>query len=158
MIKFNSKTCKKIYKGGDIVNNITDYVSGNTQTIIKSPEYLSRTASATGYIGLGEYFTSDCTIEIDFQMTNAEGYAVIGDIFGTSNNDWRFFLGAYNTQNQIVMYDFKGNRITKNLTSNYSRYHWEIGNYYIKDLDTNTNVVTGTAKSNFTRPNQMYLL
>lgn len=155
MIYYNSHKINKLYNGSDLVEQMNKTVGESTT--IKSPEYISRTASASGYIGLGEYFTSDCTIEIDFQMTNAEGYAVIGDIFGTSNNDWRLFLGAYNTQNQIVMYDFKGSRITKNLTSNYLRYHWEIGNYYIKDLETNTNVVTGSAKSNFTRPNEMYL-
>ena len=157
MIYYNNNKIIKAYQNGNLVNKIDKVVSGGTPTVIKSPEYISRTSSATGYLPLGEYFTSDCVIEIDFQMTNAEGYAVIGDIFGTSNNDWRFFLGAYNTQNQIVMYDFKGSRITKNLTSNFLRYHWEIGNYYIKDLETNTNVVTGTAKTNFTRPNEMYL-
>lgn len=157
MILFDEKKVIKCYKNGSVINNITDYVSGNTQTIIKSPEYLSRTASATGYIGLGEYFTEDCVIEIDFQMTNADGFCTIGDYMRTDNDDWRVFINHAGYPNNYITYDFIRDRKYYVLNSWSDRLHLEIGNYYVKDLTNNTTLITATTKTNFTRPNQMYL-
>lgn len=123
----------------------------------KSPEYISRTSVANGYIPLGEYFQENTVIEIDFQLTNTDGFAVVGDYYQNDRDDWRFCLGAHNTSNKQVLYDFDANRLQSALSSNFNRYHWEVGNYYIKDLDTNNYVVSGSPHSNFTRPNQMFL-
>lgn len=157
MIYYNNKRLVKAYKNGAVINKIDDYISGNTQTVIKSPEYVSRTASATGYIPLGEYFTSDCTIEIDFQMTQAKGYCIIGDYMNTDSDDWRLFLNFDVQVNNKLNYDFLTDRKQWTTSGWANRFHLEIGNYYVKNLDTNQTVITATSKTFSARPNQMYL-
>ena len=131
-------------------------VSGASITI-KSPEYLERSANADGYMPLGEYFQENTTIDIDFQMTQAKGFCVIGDYFKTDNDDWRVFINYDNSTNNKVNYDFINTRVDWNSGDWSQRFNFEIGNYYIKNLNTGTNVITTSAKTGFTRPNQMYL-
>lgn len=142
-----------VYEKGDLIE------SGSTDCscYILSPEYIERTASANGYVGLGEYFQENTKIEIDFQMTQAKGFAIIGDYLQNDNDDWRVFLNFDSQINNLMNYDFLTTRINKNIGNWSNRFHLEIGNYYIKDLDSGSNVVSGTPKSNFTRPNQMYI-
>jgi hypothetical protein len=90
-------------------------------------------------------------------MTSVDGFAVLGDYFSNDKDDWRFFIGAHNTSQKIIMYDFDATRVQATPSSNFDRFHWEVGNYYIKNLDSGTNVLTGTPHTNFTRPNQMFL-
>lgn len=134
-----------------------DNLGTGSSITIKSPEYLERSANATGYVALGEYFQENTTIDIDFQMTRVDGFAVLGDYFSNDNDDWRFFIGAHNTSQKVIMYDFDTTRVQTTPSSNFDRFHWEVGNYYIKNLDSGTNVLTGTPHTNFTRPNQMFL-
>ena len=141
------------YSGGSWV--YVGEVSGGT--IIKSPEYLERTSTANGYVPLGEYFTENTVIEIDFQMTQSKGTAIIGDFGSNDSDDWRVFLN-YDTQvNNWLVYDFNSSRFTYNTGDWSKRFHLEIGNYYIKDLDSGNYLINATKKTSFTRPNQMFL-
>ena len=157
MIYHNNNKIIKAYQNGNLVNKIDKVVSGSTPTVIKSPEYISRTSSATGYLPLGEYFTSDCVIEIDFQMTQAKGYCIIGDYMNTDADDWRLFINFDSQVNNKLNYDFLSDRKQWTTSGWGNRFHIEIGNYYVKNLDNGNAVITATSKSNFTRPNQMYL-
>ena len=121
-------------------------------------EYIERNSTHNGYLPLGEYFTENTVINIDFQMTQAKGNAIIGD-YGSNNDndDWRVFLNYDVTVNNWLVYDFINSRNYYN-TGNWSkRFDLEIGNYYIKDLNTGTYLINSTRKTSFTRPNQMYL-
>lgn len=140
---------------GDSTSGYEWVSQGNT---IISPLYLERTASQNGYVGLGEYFQENTTIEIKFQMTQAKGNTIIGDYGTNDRDDWRVFLNYDRQTNNLLVYDFiNDTRLTYN-TGNWAKmFHLEIGNYYIKDLDTNTILLSGTPKTNFTRPNEMYL-
>ena len=155
MIYYNSQKIIKAYQGGNVVNQMNKTVGESTT--IKSPEYISRTASASGYIGLGEYFTDDCVIEIDFQMTQAKGYCIIGDYMNNDNDDWRLFLNFDTQVNNKLNYDFLNDRKQWTTSGWGNRFHLEIGNYYVKNLDTGSVVISATSKTGFTRPNQMYL-
>lgn len=127
----------------------------------KSPEYISRTSVAKGYVPLGEYFQENTVIEIDFQMTHPNGYALIGDYMCNDNDDWRVFINFANQSNNLLVYDFLNSRTSMNMTSiggTTARYHLEIGNYYIKNLADDSYLINQTPKSGFNRPNQMYLL
>ena len=129
-------------------------VSGYT---IHSPEYLERSASANGYLPLGETFQLNTTIEMNFQMTQAKGFAIIGDNFASDSTDWRMFLNYDSGQNNLLSYDFLNTRIQYN-TGNWSKkFNLRIGNYYIDDIETGTRLMSGTKKTSFTRPNQLYL-
>ena len=158
---YNSAITKVYYNDDVVYQKLT---SGSTPPspsglTILSPEYVTRDSNNTGYIPLAEYFTSDIVIDIDFQMMYAQGYCVVGDYYDApSDSSVRFFLGAYNTSNKIVMYDVvPKSRIQKNLASNYTRNHWEVGNFYIKDLNNDTMIVSGTSKTISERPNQLFL-
>ena len=126
-------------------------------TPIKTPEYLERTANANGYIGLGEEFGENTVIEIDFQMTQAMGYSIIGDKMPSDSDDWRVFLNYDTTANNLLNYDFIDSRVDYNTGDWSKRFHLEIGNYYVKDLDTDTVIINSTPKTGFTRGTQMYL-
>ena len=154
-IKIGTNNANKLYLGSNIINKIP--IEFEQSTTIKSPEYVERTASANGYIGLGEYFTSDTVIEIDFQMTQAKGNAIVGDYGSNDNDDWRFFLNYDVQVNNKLNYDFINSRIYYDTGDWSKRFHIEIGNYYIKDLVSGNYWANSTSKSGFSRPNQMYL-
>lgn len=162
MIKYNNNdindwnfvddNINKVYRNGRVVYEKVKPL------VIKSPLYLERTASQNGYIGLGEYFQENTTIEIQFQMTQAKGNVIIGDYGSNDLDDWRVFLNYDRQTNNLLVYDFINNTRTTYNTGNWAKmFHLEIGNYYIKDLDNNTTLITGSPKTNFTRPNEMYL-
>lgn len=120
-------------------------------------EYIERNSTHSGYLPLGEYFTENTVIKIDFQMTQAKGNAIIGDYGSNDNDDWRVFLNYNYSVNNWLVYDFINSRNYYDTGDWSKRFHLEIGNYYIKDLNTDTYLVNATRKTSFTRPNQMYL-
>lgn len=131
-------------------------VSGSS-IIIHSPEYLERTSSSNGYLPLGETFQLNTTIEMDFQMTQAKGNAIIGDYGTNDSNDWRLFLNYDTRVNNLLSYDFISTRAQYNTGNWAKRFNLRIGNYYVDDIDTGTRLINSTRKTSFTRPNQMYL-
>ena len=139
-----------IYSGGSWVN--VGEVSGSTYI-----EYLERDSSHNGYVPLGEYFTQNTVVQMDFQMTQAKGFAIIGDYFKNDSDDWRVFLNYDVSVNNWLIYDFTNSRNYYNTGDWSKRFNIEIGNYYIKDLNTGNYLINTTAKTGFSRPNQMYL-
>lgn len=120
-------------------------------------EYIERTSVHNGYVGLGEYFQENTKIEIDFQMTQAKGNAIIGDYGSNDNDDWRIFLNYDVSVNNWLVYDFINSRNYNNTGDWSKRFHIEVGNYYVKDVDSGNYLINATKKTSFTRPNQMYL-
>lgn len=131
-------------------------VSGSS-IIIHSPEYLERSSSSNGYLPLGETFQLNTTIEMDFQMTQAKGNAIIGDYGTNDSNDWRLFFNYDSATNNLLSYDFLNARAQYNTGNWAKRFNLRIGNYYVDDIDTGTRLINSTRKTSFTRPNQMYL-
>ena len=139
-----------IYSGGSWVN--LGEVSGSTITI-KSPEYIEKTSSFNGYCSLLEYLTEDTKIIVKHRQTGAGGGSFIGDYFNNDNDDWRVFFAS-----RTLYYDFITQRkYTSKTMPMPSPEEWEIGNYYIKNTATSTNLITGTHQSFSSRPNEMYL-
>ena len=138
------------YSGSSWVN--VGEVSGSTYL-----EYIERTSTYNGYMPLGEYFTENTVIQMDFQMTQAKGNAIIGDYGSNDNDDWRVFLNYDSQVNNWLVYDFINSRNHYNTGDWSKRFNIEIGNYYIKDLDTGIYLVNASKKTSFSRPNQMYL-
>ena len=139
-----------IYSGNSWQN--VGEVSGSTYL-----ECIERTSTYNGYMPLGEYFTENTVIQIDFQMTQAKGNAIIGDYGSNDNDDWRVFLNYDSEVNNWLVYDFIVSRNYYDTRDWSKRFNLEIGNYYIKDLNTDTYLVNATRKTSFIRPNQMYL-
>ena len=127
-------------------------VSGSTQ-IIKSPEYIERTSSYNGYCGLLEYLTQDTKIIIKHRQTGAGGGRIIGDWNSNDSDDWRFFFYS-----STLYYDFITQRQSVGKTMPMSAAEeWEVGNYYIKNTATGTNILTGTTQTFSSRPAPLYI-
>ena len=127
-------------------------VSGSTITI-KSPEYIEKNSSHTGYCELLETFTEDTKIIMKHRQTVAAGASIIGDYYNNDNDDWRVFFAS-----RTLYYDFITQRkYTSKTMPMPSPEEWEIGNYYIKNTATGSYYINGTQQTFSTRPNQMYL-
>jgi len=102
--------------------------------------YIERNSGNIGEIDLGVPVTSETRVQIKHYPTKADG----GGILWTSGIDWRiFFAGSY------LHFDFKGTRKSIEKSIN-TLYEWEIGNYYIKDIDSSTNnIISGTPFGSF---------
>ena len=103
MIKFNSKTCKKIYKGGDIVNSITDYVSGNTPTGTTSESKV-----VFQYITDGNEPTPPTPTPIDYANEYlsfvAEADNVTFSLYGgTAGNTFQYSTDSGTTWNNVAI-------------------------------------------------------
>ena len=127
-------------------------VSGSSQTI-KSPEYIERNASYSGYCSLLEYLTQDTKIIIKHKQTNAGGGRVIGDYNSNDSDDWRLFFYGSN-----LYYDYITQRIQTNKSMPMSAAEeWEVGNYYIKNTANDTYYISSTTQTFSSRPAPMYI-
>ena len=94
--------------------------------------------------------TSDTRIQIKFMYTHANGSTFVGTQYGTAEDaDWRFFRGGDNT---TAYFDVGNARVTKTetITSATTIYNFELGNHYIKDLDTGTDIVRSESQVDLT--------
>ena len=116
---------------GNLNVSVTTSKSGVIQTILSTP-----CTSAT----------SSFKIQISFTTYSAwaNGGIIIGHTGSTTdNNDMRVFFTSTD-----LYYDFNSARKYTSASSYFGKVNnWEIGNYYIKNLDNNTNILTGTTQS-----------
>ncbi len=85
--------------------------------------------------------TSNTRTQIKFTYTHAHGATFFGTPYGTDDsNDYRFFQGADNT---TAYFDVGSTRVNSAnvLTDPMAVRHFELGNHYIKDLDTDSVIV-----------------
>ena len=103
-------------------------------------EYLE--SSGTQWIDTGVIPDSNTIVQFKFVNLNITGDVIIG-YFTDDTNDWRFFNHAsacyFDTPNSERIAD--GNIYQNTL------YELELGNYYVKNLDTGINIVSGNATS-----------
>lgn len=96
--------------------------------------YIETTGSQ--YIRTDIYPNDTTKIDIKFQIKEPTGGSIIGNGSGTETDSFRFFNyngGAYLDYGSGEGY----NRISSSNQIYYRIYHLEIGNRYVKDLDTN---------------------
>lgn len=111
---------------------------------ISEIEYIE--SSGTQYIDTG--ITPSASTKIVFKFTNLQvtGDAIIGYQESTDKKDWRFF-----NYNQAAYFDTyggtvaNGTRISGGRISAGTSYTLEMGNYYIKDIQTGNNIINGPA-------------
>ena len=115
-------------------------------------EYIAKTNESDSYIDLGVPFKSNTKIQIKFYPTNGGGGAIVGDKSDSDSKDWRFFFAG-----STLYYDFDSSRQSTSKSLN-TLYEWEIGNYYIRNLGSTNNILSGTAHTDFSnRKTNMYL-
>lgn len=124
-----------------------------TSTTIKSPEYIERTASYSGYCSLLEYLTEDTRIIIKHRQTSGGGGRIIGDYNSNDNDDWRFFFFF-----SELYYDFITNRNSTSKSMPMSAAEeWEVGNYYIKNTASSSYYINGTPQTFSSRLDHLYI-
>ena len=85
--------------------------------------------------------TSDTRTQIKFMYTHHNGSTFFGTQYGTDDsNDYRFFQGK---DNSTAYFDVGSARVNSAnvLTDPTAIRHFELGNHYIKDLDTDSDIV-----------------
>ena len=91
--------------------------------------------------------------QIDFTSMYRSGGMIVGNrTYHNTNEEWRFF--TYSANNAVLFDNWKGGGTGKqrlwpaNCLYVGNRYHFEVGNFYIKNMETNTNLATGTTYNN----------
>lgn len=130
------------YKGHTITETDTE---GNviTHEEINYVEYIESTG--TQYIDTGFYPTSTTTVRLKFNMTAVTGNVIFG-YYVDETDDFRIF--NYSSKAYLDYGSGSGyNRIYGGTLSTGTTYNIEFGNRYVKDLDTNTNIISNTEVS-----------
>lgn len=131
---------------------VNDFVSGSTTPLViarlvyphyQKVEYIQ--SSGTQYIDTGVIPNENTRIQMKFRPLAVIGGSIIGYNNANDSTDYRFFNA--NSNNYFDMWD---KRINGGTCSSGTDYTYELGNYYVKNLLTNANVISGTAVSSFT--------
>lgn len=151
MINFGNIRLSRFFVGSDSIQTILsgvttlhgDYVQPSTSiTLNYTPvEYISNEDSSQFIWFPFDFYWSNsakCQFKVDY--TAKAGGQIIGD-YGSSNDstDVRWFKDRNNT----MYFDVMTGRIQS--TQSQSMFELELGNYYVKNLQNNSNIVTGSA-------------
>lgn len=114
---------------------------------IKSPSYIYNDSSHLFSIPVDYTASTDTKLEMKFKATNGNGGAILGSNSSTDQDDFRIFLSSntlyYDVPSTSGSYGWRiygGSYLGKDADI-------EFGNFYIKDLSTGTNVVTGATQT-----------
>lgn len=163
MEEVNSLASATYYDGKLVIFNAHEYeynggwndlgaTTATTRTI-QSPSYISRTSSNYWEIPVDYTANTDTKFTMGVKSTNNGGAAIIGSTGSSDSNDYRVFMSA-----RRYYYDVVNGRIytttSTGMLDTWARL--EFGNYYIKDLATGSNLVTGSTMT-FQRQDTMVL-
>lgn len=102
-------------------------------------------ATGTQWIDTNICPTSNTKVMIKFNMTAPTGNVIIG-FYNSESDSFRLF--NYNNNAYLDYGSGDGyNRINGGTIAAGTTYNIEFGNRYVKDIDTNTNIISGTAVS-----------
>lgn len=127
----------KIIRETDSKNNVLEHRK------INAIEYIESTG--TQWIDTNIYPTSQTTVKVKFNMTAPTGGIIVG-FYNNEGDSFRFF----NYSNNAYLDYGSGagyNRISGGTVTSGTIYNIEFGNRYVKNIDTNTNIISGTAVS-----------
>lgn len=131
---------------------IKDFKRGNTLPFAiahliyphyQKVEYIQ--SSGTQWIDTGVIPNQNTRIQMKFRPLAAIGGVIIGYNNGNDSTDYRFFNASSGNY-----FDIWNKRINGGTCSANNDYTYELGNHYVKNLLTNTNIISGTAVSSFT--------
>lgn len=127
------------------------YLVNNTDDSVQCVDYI-RNNNANGRIELDDYVVkTDTSIQIGLEWIQNDGGQVLGEDNANDTSDYRLFRAG-----NYLYYDVQAGRISKSsFTQTIS--HLEIGNYYVKDLTTGSNLASSSSKySSRTKPIHLF--
>ena len=125
-----------------ITSEITQYVKFND--VYQIVEYIQ--SSGTQWINTGVTPTNLTVMQFKFRSLAVTGDVILGYFPNSDTNDYRFF-----NYGSSIYFDFPtGKRINGGSCIVGTDYNFEFGNYYVKDLNTNTILLSGTEVGLFT--------
>ena len=116
---------------------------GGTKNTIRTPEYITKNGKST-YLDIDEVFTDDTVIEIEFEKSDSYYYSLIGDTSGKLDLHWN--NGRY-TAGNTLFFTYGSGEISGTVPFRNKKMHIQIGNKYVKDLDTDTYLLSGNSVS-----------
>lgn len=116
---------------------------GGTKNTIRTPEYIIKNGKST-YLDIDEVFTDDTVIEIEFEKSDSYYYSLIGDTSGKLDLHWN--NGKY-TAGNTLFFTYGSGEISGTVPFRNKKMHIQIGNKYVKDLDTDTYLLSGNSVS-----------
>ena len=111
-------------------------------------EYLQ--GSETQWIDLGIIPDTNTKVQFKFKNLVATGGSILGYNNNTDTKDWRFFNYSQRAYFDVPGGSGNGNRINGGTININTIYELEIGNFYVKNLETNTILCSATAISSYT--------
>ena len=135
MTTYIGNTRYKAMVGGERSSLISSLI---TKPYDAEIEYLE--SSGTQWIDTGIIPDGNTIVQFKFVNLYITGDVIIG-YFTNDTNDWRLFNNA-----STCYFDMPNDRRIAggNIYEN-TQYELELGNYYVKDLDTGVNIVSGNA-------------
>ena len=137
MTTYIGNTRYKAMVGGERSSLISSLI---TKPYDAEIEYLESTG--TQWIDTGIIPDSNTIVQFKFVNLYITGDVIIG-YFTNDTNDWRLFNNA-----STCYFDMPNSeRIAGGNIHENTQYELELGNYYVKDLDTGINIVSGNSTS-----------
>ena len=122
-----------------------------TTIVVRSPSYIVKDASHGFKIPLDYTASTNTKIQLRLTSTSNGGGGIFGDTGGGEQDDFRFFMSG-----SQYYFDRVSGRIRTTTRLLNTASYLELGNYYIKNLSTGSNLVTGTTSS-YTRTSTISL-
>jgi hypothetical protein len=116
---------------------------GGAKNTIRTPEYITKNGKST-YLDIDEVFTDDTVIEIEFEKSDSYYYSLIGDTSGKLDLHWN--NGKY-TAGNTLFFTYGSGEISGTVPFRGKKMHIQIGNKYVKDLDTDAYLLSGNSVS-----------
>ena len=105
-------------------------------------EYIRSTG--TQYINTGVKPNTNTKVRLKFKNLVITGNVIIGYMGSGDSNDWRFFNATSKAYFDVINSRINTSGAAINANVNYEI---ELGNYYIKNLITGTNIISGSSKT-----------
>lgn len=149
LIRYGGLYGKKVYMGSEVLYASDPNDMSSSTIDVELYDYIYNDANNTGIIDTNYILTTGTTIQIKLQVTDRDGNAFLynGQEMDT-DGEFRVFFAPQAFSGGLY-FDWNNSRVNGSFTipSGDTTATLEIGNYYLKNLDTDTNIDTGSTQS-----------